>query len=360
MPRKKPEPAHILEDSFTRAETAFVENRCPKINRKAKEASDVVFASKTQAYREVLLGCVLMRIVDRSVDIRLPYVDQGEHAFSGRSLDEQVVNPFLHEKGIPSSKGPYLSVFRRQVKFDGATRAGLKDKQGYDAFLKLIEIVENENGRRSLVAILDYLLYRFVLLREEAQIEVIQLERISLSQYKNLIAGLLARPSGGFFPVIVVVGMIETIVHCFSLRWEVQFQDINVSDRASGVAGDITIKEQGNVLMTIEVTERPVDVPRVRATFKDKIAPRSLSEYVFLVHMERVGDEARHQAERYFAQGFDVNFVDIRDWLVNTLVTVGAKGRRLFQQRVVCHLSGDRVHKALKVAWNEEIGHLTS
>jgi hypothetical protein len=223
MPRTKPEPAHILEESFAKAEMAFVENHPPKIDRKVKEAYDVVFASKTQAYREVLLGCVLTKIVDRSVDIRLPYVDLGEHAFSGRSLDEQVVNPFFHEKGIPSSKGPYLSVFRRQVKFDGATKAGLKDKQGYDAFLKLIEIVESENDHRALVAFLDYLLYRFVLLREEAQIEVIELERISLSQYKNLIAGLLDRPSGGFFPVILVVGMIETIIHRFSLRWEVQF-----------------------------------------------------------------------------------------------------------------------------------------
>jgi len=140
-------------------------------------------ASKTQAYREALLGCLLTRITDRSKDIRLPYLDQGPEAFSGRSLDEQIINPFLHARNIPCSRGPYLSVFRRQVKFDEATRRGLKDKPAYDAFLNLLGTVEREEDQKVLLAILDYVLYRFVLLREQARIELVKLGRISLNQY---------------------------------------------------------------------------------------------------------------------------------------------------------------------------------
>jgi len=111
--------------------------------------------------------------------------------------------------------------------------------------------------------------------------------------------------------------------------------------------------------LTIEVTERPVDVPRVQATFKDKIAVSSLSDYVFMVHLERIGDETKQQAEKYFPHGYDVNLVDIQEWLCNTLVTVGVKGRKHFQERVVHHLSGDQIPKVLKVAWNEEVEKLT-
>ncbi|MBI4641756.1 MAG: hypothetical protein HY731_13755 [Candidatus Tectomicrobia bacterium] len=245
------------------------------------------------------------------------------------------------------------------MKFDETTKPGLKDKQGYYAFLDLLGIIEKEKDREVLLGIFDYVLYRFVLLREQAKIELVKLERISLNQYKHLISKLLAKPSGGFLPFILVLAMVETIVHRFSIPWEVEFQGINVADKASGAGGDITIKEQGETLLTIEVTERPVDAPRVQATFKEKIAATTLLGYVFLVHLERIGDEAKQQAGRYFTQGYDVNFVDIHEWLINTLVTVGVKGRKYFQERVIDHLSGDQIPKALKVVWNEEIENLT-
>jgi hypothetical protein len=61
---------------------------------------------------------------------------------------------------------------------------------------------------------------------------------------------------------------------------------------------------------------------------------------------------------KYFAQGYDVNFVDLQEWLINTLATVGIKGRKHFQEGIIHHLSEDQVPKTLKVAWNEEIGKL--
>lgn|SRR5579864_800404 len=46
-----------------------------------------LFTSNTQAYREVLLGCLLARLQDKSIDIRLPYVNQGAAAYNARDLE---------------------------------------------------------------------------------------------------------------------------------------------------------------------------------------------------------------------------------------------------------------------------------
>ena len=97
-----------------------------------KDALDTIFSSKTQSYREVLLGCAVARYQDRSCNIRHPYVKQGEDAFNGRALDEKTVNPFLFSKQIPCSKGPYLATFRRNVTFTEDTRDGLRDKEGFE------------------------------------------------------------------------------------------------------------------------------------------------------------------------------------------------------------------------------------
>jgi hypothetical protein len=359
MSSGNPDYSTILKRTFLKAEHGFLTDRAPQVPIEIQQACDIVFASKTQAFREVLLGCLLTRICDKNKDIRLPYVDLGPNAFSGRSLDEQVVNPFLHEKKIPSTRGPYLSVFRRQVKFNETTKAGLRDKRGYDAFLRLLRIIERIADQKRLLRILEYVLYRFILVREQAKIELVKLERISLTQFDHLIDGLLRKPSGGFFPFLLVLAMAETVVHRFSLHWQIQYQGINVADRASGVGGDITIRSQDKPLLTIEVTERPVDAPRVQATFKDKIAAGGLTDYVFMVHLHKIGEASKKQAEKYFVHGYDVNFVDIQKWLTNTLVTVGASGRKYFQERIIHHLSSQQVQKALKLAWNEVIEDLT-
>jgi hypothetical protein len=347
-----------IQDQFLMAEKAAIDHQPPMVEQFLLEDMDLVFMSQTQAYREVLLGCILVRVIDKDKDIHLPYVKMGEMAFSGRSLDERVVNPFLHEKRIPCSRGPYLSVFRRQVRFDKATREGVKDQKGYDAFLRLLDWAAGETSQEKLFGFLDYLLYRFVLLREAAQISLIRLDRVSLSQYKYLIHGLLNRQSGGIFPVILVLAMIEAIVSRFVLDWQVEHQGINVSDKASGVGGDIIVKESGKDVIAIEVTERPVDVPRVIATFTEKIAPLNIPDYIFAVHISQIEEQARQQVEKYFTQGYEVIFIDISEWLANTLVTVGNQGRRIFQERIIYHLSKENMPKSLKVAWNEEITRL--
>jgi hypothetical protein len=40
-----------------------------------------------------------------------------------------------------------------------------------------------------------------------------------------------------------------------------------------------------------------VDASRIRATFTEKIAPGALSDYVFLVHLEQIKDDAKASRE---------------------------------------------------------------
>lgn len=120
------EARRLLEQEFAIAEAALGRGEPPAVDQPVIDACDIMFRSTTQAYREVLLGCAIAKMLDNSTDIRLPYVQHGPNAFNGRTLDERVVNPFLQDKRIPSSRGPYLGVFRRSVRFDGNTREGLR------------------------------------------------------------------------------------------------------------------------------------------------------------------------------------------------------------------------------------------
>ena len=177
------------------------------------------------------------------------------------------------------------------------------------------------------------MLTEFVRLREAANIQLAQIARLSLEQYRILIAGMLAVPSGGLIPVLLAVAMFQTIKECFKLGWVIEWQGINVADQASGAGGDITIKDDGETVLVVEVTERSIDRSRVVATFNTKIALHGISDYLFFFGNAGPGDEAKEAARQYFAQGHDISFLSVEEWLVHSLGTVGPKCRRMFTEK---------------------------
>lgn len=344
--------AQLLAELFAQAEAAFQDNNTPVVHAAIQDAAKRLFSSSTQSYREVLLGCGLARILDQTINIRHPYMNQGADAFNGRTLDEKVVNPFLQDRMIPCSKGPYLASFRRSVKFNTETAGGLRDKDGYNALLDYITALESADEAEAR-ALVIYLLYRFVLLRNAANIPLSRISRLSLEQYQALVAQLLQVQSGGLIPVLLSVAMLRTIKACYSRPWEIQWQGINVADKASGVGGDITVTQDGTVVLAIEVTERPIEKSRVVSTFNTKIVRGGIEDYLFIYSNALPTDGARQAARTYFTQGHEINFLQVADWIVNNLGTIGAKCRATFTQEVLGLLNTRDVPASVKMAWND-------
>jgi hypothetical protein len=350
----------VLNSQFDSVEVESLAGKEQTISRQLIRHFNRIFKSSTQAYREVLVGCVLARLQDKKVDIHKPYINQGPNAYNGRTLDEKVVNPTLQERRVPCSKGPFLSTFRRSVGFTKRTRDGLRDKEGFDSLLSLINYLVSKDNDSDLIGFLRYLIYRFCLLRQEADIPISQLSRISLEQYDGLISNLLATQSGGRFPVFFVEAAFNTIKEAYNLSWEIECHGINVADSQKGVGGDITIKQEKSILMAVEITERTVDRSRVISTFNTKIAPHGIEDYLFFIKPSGAGDDALRQARQYFTQGHEVNFLEVKNWILMILATLGHKGRGSFNQFLVQKLASPENPPAIKLAWNNAIALLTS
>jgi hypothetical protein len=349
-----------LEALFASVEEALDRGCNIRLESAIQKDVDALFKSSTQAFREVLTGCLLARLQYKKIDVHLPYVNQGNRAFNGRTLDERAVNPFLHDKHIPSSRGPYLGVFRRSVRFRRATATGIRDKTGFAALLRVLDCLQGIKDNNSIRQLLIYVLWKFAELREAASIPVSRLKRISLDQCEALISSLLSRPSGGRFPVVLVLSAFTTIKEHYGLQWQISSQEINVADASSGAGGDVTISERGQVLLAAEITERPVDRSKVVATFNTKIAPTGIDDYLFLLKDAAVSDDVREQARQYFAQGHDVNFLAIKEWILMTLATLGRKGRERFLSELARRIDEEKMPRTVKVHWNEAIAQLTT
>ena len=361
----------VLTALFNTAEAMLIAQetnlRVPEVD----DALSVVFSSSTQAFREALLGCFLAKLVDSTINVRTPYVSQGEDAYNGRTLDERVINPILQQRRIPCSRGPFLSVFRRSVEFTLATRDGVRDKSGYDAFLSVIAFIEDtpadENDSSGppstfgpFFAATYSAVYRFLELREASNVPLNRIQRMSLGQITSLIAKLLATPSGGRLPMYIVVAVLQATKEHLGLDWSIQWEGINVADARSGLGGDIVVSSGGSTFWVAEVTEREVGRDRIVATFNNKIGPDQISDYLFFTQSKDQPAEAVDQMRRYFTQGHELNFVVVQDWSEAVLATIGSAGRILFVRHMLDLLDTDDTPAALKVAWNELVNEVVN
>ncbi len=201
---------------------------------------------------------------------------------------------------------------------------------------------------------LRYLLHCFIQLRESGTIALKKIAKPNLEQLSNLIAGLLTVRSGGRIPALLATSMFQTIGECHSLGWAVEYQGINVADKASGAVGDITISKDGALILGVEVTERSIDQARVRATFDQKVSPSGLADYLFIT-TAKPDNDALAAARSYTGVGYEMNFVPLADWLIHNLATIGRTCRALFQTKMIELLSVQGVPAEIRVAWNDKM-----
>lgn len=354
-PIKAAEARTLLEEVFPLAESDYRDGAESDLPAPVVAAVDCLFASQTQAYRLALLGCAVARILDPKIDIRSPSTKSGDNAFSGRSLDEKAIMPFLRAKAIPiPSASPYLSSLRGGAQFvaEGQPRIQ-RDQPAFDSVVVVVDYLRTLN-HDSAKSCLRYLLRRFIAHRERSTITLKKISKPNLDQIRRLAEGLLTVKSGGRIPSLLATAMFQTLSECYRLEWQVDYQGINVADKASGAVGDITISKDGSIILGVEVTERPVDQARVTLTFEQKISPGGLADYLFIT-TAKPEDGALTSARSYTAVGHEMNFVPLMGWLTHTLATIGPTCRALFQSKMIELLSAAGVPAELRVAWNEKM-----
>jgi hypothetical protein len=80
----------MLDKEFAGAEASALKNEISGLQEKdTVERFHRVFSSDTWAYREVLLGCILAKIQDGSIDVHKPYKGHGKNSYNGRTLERK-------------------------------------------------------------------------------------------------------------------------------------------------------------------------------------------------------------------------------------------------------------------------------
>lgn len=315
-----------------------------------------VMASNTGAFRQALVGSGLVRLLAPHADLKLPSTEHGDLAYSGRTIDESVVMPELGSRRIPSSQSSaYLSTLRRGKRFVDDDAVGVRDRATYAAANRIIQAFQDADDEEAR-ALLVGLLRGFLGLRERSRIDLISVQRLSLTQLTSLTKDLLNFASGGRFPVFITQAALDALNEVYGLDWTIHSQGINEADSAAGRPGDVTVSKGGSILFAIEITERSVDENRVRNAMNEKVMPAGVTDYLYFITSSPT-DDARAVAQTYFGQGHDVNFIDIATWTA-AMLSLSSACRQRYSTRLRDLICADDCPVALKVAWNAAVTSL--
>ena len=83
-----------------------------------------------------------------------------------------------------------------------------------------------------------------------------------------------------------------------------------------------------------------------------------IEDYLFIYSNSLPTDDARQAARTYFTQGHEINFLQVADWIVNNLGTIGAKCRIIFTQEVLALFGTRDVPASVKMSWNDLVKEL--
>ncbi|NLG84088.1 MAG: hypothetical protein GX493_05655, partial [Firmicutes bacterium] len=81
-----------------------------------------------------------------------------------------------------------------------------------------------------------------------------------------------------------------------------------------------------------------------------------IKDYLFVFTEEEPEDEAQILARHLFAQGHEVGFVQVRDWIFYNLSTAGIKGREIFLKTLLKLL--EEAPAMIKTIWNDQLRSL--
>jgi len=289
----------ILEDALDEAERLYRENGTDFLERldiqtreDIGEIADKALSGYRKAVANVVITSLTKKIGDPDQDIRY-HQQKLEGGYSGRSLDEKIINPFLIENDFQHmAESGWLtrSLEQSQPYIKGEYTGEITPGSLKESFLRLLHRVEEEQLSPQEVLIGIFL--RYIEWREDKKITLTKPSNISIKRCANLVRAHLFddyTTGSAPLPVLVIYSIYEVLmsqVDKYSDKKLLPLKSHTTSDRRAGALGDIEIvyeEDPESRFEAIEIKhERPIKSDTVRDAYEKFRGEAKLERYYIL------------------------------------------------------------------------------
>ena len=253
----------------------------PSIPDRTRQAIAQLIASEKVAFCYCLPTQLLGKLTDHRLDaLCLQRGDNGESQWDPRGFAASVVVPWVRDNQnvLGRSADPYVSNPLRQPRIRAnPPNARANTLPLWGALHGVLSEVQSRADP-------DYTkdVFRAVLLvvydkLASQQFEYPTLGRPSLEQVVYLVGKIVDASQAGEHAMSVVAALLSVVGRRFGLWDHVDREASTTADRASGMVGDIECRNEGSLVLAVEVKERQVTLADVRS-FEAKLARSALTE----------------------------------------------------------------------------------
>ena len=260
-----------------------------------------------------LMACLLGKLDDPKVDIRKPYTEiSGRGTYSGRSYDEQFVEPFVIKHKLPTnSTTAFLTPAFRNIDRKLTTDLVLvgRPRQVYTNVLELLDLVQSAkiDPANALKEIIRFLL----IIKNENETRMKQLLRelkhsedtppLSSEQIVSLLQQHLSSKNSSRLPVLMVAAAYLTVKDRVG-ETALPLQSHTAADRQTGSIGDVevTLINDDKIITCYEMKDKRVTIVDIENAIK-KIATLEyrVDNYIFIT-TDVIEDEVNQFAKNVY------------------------------------------------------------
>jgi hypothetical protein len=288
--------------------------------------------SSTKTYRYVLPTQVLCKSVDSELDCRsIQKSFDSPGSFDARSIAHEVIVPFdvKNHKVLGGSAEPYVNNPLRCDSVTVKNRANQKNKVDWDRLVTVLGAVQQKDDPSFTKAVLDQILFVIYDMLDDVKVTYPVPNRISLPSTLNVMEQFLGAKSGGDRLEALVTSLFRVVGKAFNLYDEVRRQKVNVADASSGMAGDIECRNQGKVVLIVEVKDRTLTLVQMDS----KLATARSKKINEIMFMAQGGidssdlDAVEKRINREFGSGQNIYITDLIGFAASILMLLGEAAR---------------------------------
>lgn len=293
-------PSEVLETAYRRAELNL-EHSLIKDAEVAQSVRYICHYLNNRAPIRFLMACCLAKIDNPAIDIRAPYTEITDEAYSkkkysGRTYDEGPVKRFVLDYKLPvrDTTAFLTPAFRTKniPLLPGINLGGHPyEKSLYDTTLQLLD--EVEQGKLSAEEVLVELIRNLLVFKQEGAERMLSLleelhkptlKALSSEDIVTLIAQHLSSPRSARLPVLMIAAAYQAASERLGER-VIKLESHNAADSQTGTLGDveITLIDDNRIVTSYEMKMKRVSLEDIeRAISKVGTAAQPVDNYIFI------------------------------------------------------------------------------
>ncbi len=282
-------------------------------------------------------------------------------SWDARSLASKVIVPWNTKVGrvVNGSSDPYVNNPARFPNFGPAMRQQAKAKAGYDLLSSVCDKLQSGSPDDVEEIVKDILIVAKQVLSEKIG-EFHGPQRISVPDLIAVVRDYISKVSNGARLQVVCYSAIQVLLEGQASSLRVSSEKVNASDASTGNSGDVVVKDGNDVVLAIEVKDRPVVINDIDSTIL-KARDASVNNVLILIRATKLlvdEDVALRRFSKEFVSGLDINHADALDFMKVLFMLMTPQARAAFLRRVHENLNDLGVKYAHVAAWSESVSAL--